>query len=72
MLSGDLKSSKEVVRELPEEAPHMIANGGLSSRCTRPESAVTFGPEINVIRRQLRQVNSDFRPMQRCRITARL
>ena len=28
-----------------EEAIQTLANGGLTSRCTRPELAVTFGPE---------------------------
>ena len=56
--SSDLKSSKEDVCELLEEPIRMVANGGLTSRCTRPELAVTLGPAINVVRRQFRRVNS--------------
>ena len=39
----------------------MVVNGGLTSRCTRLELAVKFGPEINVTPCQFQLVNSDFR-----------
>ncbi len=58
MLFGALKSSKEVMCELPEEAIQAVTNGGLTSRCTRTELAVKYDPEINVTRRQFRRVNS--------------
>ena len=58
MLSGDLKSSKEVVCQLLEETIQTVANGGLTSRCTRPELAGGAFFEINVPCGQFRRVKS--------------
>jgi hypothetical protein len=39
VLSDDFKSRKEVVCQLFEETIQTVANGGLSSCCTRPKLA---------------------------------
>jgi len=58
VLSDDFKSRKEVVRQLFEETIQTVANGSLSSRCTRPKLASETFFEINVPCGQFRRVNS--------------
>jgi hypothetical protein len=57
VLSDDFKSRKEVVRQLFEETIQTVANGGLSSRCTRPKLASEAFFEINVPCGQFRRAN---------------
>jgi hypothetical protein len=55
------------VCELREGEIQAVASGGLTSRWTRPEFAVTSGSEINVTRPQLLRVNSDAGRPAMCR-----
>jgi hypothetical protein len=55
VLYDNFKSKKEVVCQLFEETIQTVSNGGLSSRCTRPELAAR---DINLKKKLRRPISA--------------